>query len=69
MNIISCRHCGVVIDTNWIKIDRNRENYYNEDGSFKSNLIVWHNFDPYFAIKCPVCKGNINTGEKINFYI
>jgi hypothetical protein len=54
MKIISCKHCGVVVDADRIKFPRN---FYLEDGTVDKTKCMWDDYleDYIPATSCPVC--------------
>lgn len=55
MYLISCNHCGVVIDKNKLHFSYN---IYNEDG-IDMKKAGWNGDDYVAKDKCPVCKEDI----------
>lgn len=54
MNLISCDHCGVVLDASKLKFP----DVYDEDGNIES-LAHWTGDKFVSTMPCPVCEGEI----------
>ena len=58
MNLISCDHCGVVLDADKLNFPDSK-NYEREDGSLDESMVTWcyGAWRPF--VPCPVCRGEI----------
>jgi len=56
MNLISCEHCGVVLDKDQLIFPYD---LVKDDGSINEESAVWNGEEYVPKIDCPVCDGDI----------